>query len=174
MRAAEGLSTRLLEKRLGERPRDKRMGTFRQQRGSQGQEKRHFGADLGPSMNIPGSGTCSGSFTHIPVSLASQTQPCPLSCQEGVGQQRRATGVCSERVPGKSAHLPAHPVTPVWLTSSESPTQQGSEEQKQPPGGPQADRQTRQPRDGRVAARTTQGEDQVGQPTGLGGRGQVG
>ena len=137
-----------------------------------------FGAYLGPTMNIPGSSVCSGSFTHIPVSMASQTQPCPLSCRDGVGQRKRATGVCPEHVPGKSAHLPAclpaHPVTPVWLTSSESPTQQGSEEQKLPPGGPQADGQTRQPRDRRVAARTKQGEDQIGQETELGGRDPVG
>lgn len=42
MRAAEGLSTRLPEKRVGERPRDKRMGTFRQRCGRQGQEKCHL------------------------------------------------------------------------------------------------------------------------------------
>ena len=74
-----------------------------------GAGKMPFGANLGPSMNIPGSGACSGSFTHIPVSMASQTQPYPLSCREGVGLRRRATGVYPECMPGKSAHLSACP-----------------------------------------------------------------
>lgn len=43
--------------------------------------------------------------------------------------------------PGKSNLLPAHPITLAWLIGPESPTQQGSEEQKLPPGGPEADGQ---------------------------------
>lgn len=61
-----------------------------------------------------------------------------------MGQGRRATGVCSEYVPGE-VRLPAHPLSPPWLIGSESSTQQRSEEQKLPPGGPQADRQAQGP-----------------------------
>lgn len=93
------------------------------------------------------------------------------SCREGVGQGRRDTGVCSERVPSKPARLPACPPNRShlvhWLRKL---PQQGSEEQKLPPGGPQADGQTDRPRDRRLAARPKKGEDQIGKEAGLGGR----
>lgn len=71
-------------------------------------------------------------------------------------------------------HLPAHLVTLAWLIGLESSTQQGSKEQKLPPGGLRTDGQTDQPGDRRAAARPRKGEDQVGQETGLGGRHQTG
>lgn len=70
--------------------------------------------------------------------------------------------------PGKSARQPAcPPAHSPWLIGSESPTQQGSKEQKLPLGGPQADRSAR---DRREAAGPKKGEDQTGQEAELGSR----
>lgn len=59
----------------------------------------------------------------------------------GEGPQVFALNVCPE----KSARLPTRSLTLPWLIGSESSTQQRSEEQKLPPGGPQADRQAQGP-----------------------------
>ncbi|EPQ09178.1 Gap junction beta-4 protein [Myotis brandtii] len=63
----------------------------------------------------------------------------PSQAGEGVGQEQRATGVCSEYVPGEVRQPACPPAHSPWLIGSESPTQQGSKEQKLPLGGPQAD-----------------------------------
>lgn len=63
----------------------------------------------------------------------------PSQAGEGVGPEKRATGVCSEYVPGEVRQPACPPAHSPWLIGSESPTQQGSKEQKLPLGGPQAD-----------------------------------